>query len=541
MRACASGRTDEREDPFGSRGSRGYLAPCRVSGRTIREYSRPNADPDLDDDFMDPRGFYINTVLKAVLLLTLSVSIEAFWRMPCLSRSGLARLDPLISFGKESSHVHAIHGSSGFSETSTWSDLRAGDCTSCQVSEDKSAYWTPALYFQSTSGEFTLVQQVGGMLAYYLLYPNAGNTSLTAFPQGFQMIAGDTYQRNFTYPVPDLPKSDWTGVYTTQSFLRQAALGFNCLNYAAPAEGSLYRHFLPDKDYLDANCLNGVRFELMFPSCWNGVDVDSADHRSHVAYPSEVMTGDCPEGFSERLVSLFYETIWNTYAFKDQAGTFVLANGDPTGYGYHGDFIMGWDPDFLQSAADQCTNLSGEISDCALFTLQDASVYDNCNLTSTTADASVLAEDVVSDLTALPGNVVIDAGPGYAEGVIAASASPSSAVVPTVSYSAGSTAAVSSAYVPGAVFLEQDSSSKSTSTSSTSTSTSSASTIVTTAPPAAIPAAASQSFFSTEYSTSGLNVLEILWTEEVVTVTQSAPAKRDAKRHLHQHLRHGVA
>jgi hypothetical protein len=69
----------------------------------------------------------------------------------------------------------------------------------------------------------------------------------------------------------------------------------------------------------------------MFPSCWNGVDVDSKDHKSHVAYPSEVMTGNCPTGFETRLVSLFYETIWNTYEFNGVDGQFMIANGDPTG------------------------------------------------------------------------------------------------------------------------------------------------------------------------------------------------------------------
>lgn len=146
------------------------------------------------------------------------------------------------------------------------------------------------------------------------------------------MIAGDTNQRNFSYPVPDIQKSLWNvAPYNTQSFLRQAAVGFNCLNYAITPEGSLYRHFLPDKAYLDAHCTDGVRLELMFPSCWNGVDITSHDKKSHVAYPSQVMTGECPTGFHERLPSLFYETIWNTNAFAGQAGTFMLANGDPTG------------------------------------------------------------------------------------------------------------------------------------------------------------------------------------------------------------------
>lgn len=35
---------------------------------------------------------------------------EAFWRLPCRGRAGLARLDPLMDPGKDSYHVHAIHG-----------------------------------------------------------------------------------------------------------------------------------------------------------------------------------------------------------------------------------------------------------------------------------------------------------------------------------------------------------------------------------------------------------------------------------------------
>jgi Domain of unknown function (DUF1996) len=145
------------------------------------------------------------------------------------------------------------------------------------------------------------------------------------------MIAGDTLQRNFTWPVPDPPKSNWSPDQKTQKALSQKAIGFNCLDYSSAPEPSLFRHFLPEKSYLDANCTDGVRFELMFPSCWNGKDVDSPNHKDHVAYPDLVMDGTCPDGFDIQLPGLFYETIWNTYAFKDKAGQFVIANGDPTG------------------------------------------------------------------------------------------------------------------------------------------------------------------------------------------------------------------
>lgn len=39
------------------------------------------------------------------------------------------------------------------------------DCTTCNVKEDKSAYWTPPLYFQHQDGSVEMVPNVGGMLA----------------------------------------------------------------------------------------------------------------------------------------------------------------------------------------------------------------------------------------------------------------------------------------------------------------------------------------------------------------------------------------
>lgn len=54
----------------------------------------------------------------------------------------------------------------GFSDTSDTAALLNADCTSCRVTQDKSSYWHPALYFQDgDTGEFEAVGQVGGMLA----------------------------------------------------------------------------------------------------------------------------------------------------------------------------------------------------------------------------------------------------------------------------------------------------------------------------------------------------------------------------------------
>lgn len=50
---------------------------------------------------------------KAALVTALVGNVDAFWRMPCRDRVGLARIDPLVNFGTVSEHSHTIHGSNG--------------------------------------------------------------------------------------------------------------------------------------------------------------------------------------------------------------------------------------------------------------------------------------------------------------------------------------------------------------------------------------------------------------------------------------------
>ena len=269
---------------------------------------------------------------------------------------------------------------------------------------------TPSLHFAHTNGKTEVVPQVGGMLAYYLLLGD----DIQPFPEGFEVLAGDSRLRNFTGPVPDPPTSSWGAEDMTQEALGQKSLGFNCLNYNRAPEGSRYRHFMPDKEYLDANCANGIRAEIFFPSCWNGKDVKSDDHKSHVAYPNLIDGGKCPKGYETRLPSLFYETIWNTYAFKGKSGQFVWSNGDPTGYGYHADFINGWNTNTLRSAVNDCTNPSGRVEDCQHFTpsLQTDAEQGECKIED--IPTALLSDDCGGPSDGLCGNVPVQYGPEYA-------------------------------------------------------------------------------------------------------------------------------
>jgi hypothetical protein len=145
------------------------------------------------------------------------------------------------------------------------------------------------------------------------------------------MVAGDSSRRNSTIRVPDRPQSLWGHDDKRPEALSQKALGFNCLHYHSGAEGALERHFLPNKTFIDTQCIDGLRLELMFPSCWDGIHLDAHDHKSHLRYPDLVMQGICPKGFRKRVPSLYYETIWNTSVFQYLDGNFLLSNGDLTG------------------------------------------------------------------------------------------------------------------------------------------------------------------------------------------------------------------
>ncbi|KAH6655168.1 hypothetical protein BKA67DRAFT_534104 [Truncatella angustata] len=482
---------------------------------------------------------------------------SAFWRMECRGRVALARIDPIMSLGSTAEHAHTIHGSSAFSESADTDELLAGNCTSCAVTQDLSAYWTPALYFEFSNGTFELVQQDGGMLAYYLL--RDPNDNVKAFPEGFRMIAGDNLRRNYTVgdvSQPDPPQSNWAALgQTGQSDLEQRALGFNCLDYSKTAEAALYRHFMPEKSYLDANCPDGLRFELAFPSCWNGKDLDSDNHKSHMAYPDLVQDGNCPDGFETRLVTLFYETIWATYKYDGIDGQFVIANGDPTGFGYHGDFMMGWEEDFLQSAVDQCTNLSGLIEDCELFTIQSEEDQTQCHIE--TMPSILKVENVLGGaadvLTSLPGNLAIQYGPERA--TIGSGSGASSSASLTTTYSAPAlTYAPASSSTLGALFYEASSASSASAASSAGkatiqdipkASTSSATAPATTSAPTSASGVQYETV-STGYFTNGRVVSEIVYEEAVVYVTEdvvttvtinpTATAKAESKRSQRDHL-----
>jgi hypothetical protein len=129
-----------------------------------------------------------------------------------------------------------------------------------------------------------------------------------------------------------------------------------------------------------------------------------------MAYPDRVDSGVCPQSHPKRFISIFYEVIWDTPKFADKwygsGHPFVFSNGDETGYGYHGDFVNGWDVPTLQRAVNECTSDSGIVEDCHVFDFFTNDFANNCKIPPS------IDEQVVGTLNALPGcNPASGAGP----------------------------------------------------------------------------------------------------------------------------------
>jgi hypothetical protein len=203
----------------------------------------------------------------------------------------------------------------------TFQDARASKCSSCTIKEDRSNYWSPQLYVNFKNGSFAPVPTVGdatdtsgGMTVYYLQRRGDNATEkLHGFPEGFRMLAGDPFKRS--------PSDD--------SATR--AISFNCLGANKPETNNIPNY----------PCPGGLRAQVFFPACWNGKDLDTPDHKSHMSYPvgREYNTGGCPKEFPVHMISLFYEVLYDTAPFASEWNgdkhPFVFANGDATGYGSH--------------------------------------------------------------------------------------------------------------------------------------------------------------------------------------------------------------
>jgi len=326
--------------------------------------------------------------------LALAMPSSALVRFHC-SQLVTQRLDPLVNPGQiPSAHVHQIVGGNSFNATMDPKKNMPGEstCTSCQFTEDFSNYWTAVLYFRAQNGTYKRVRQLGnnqfttangGLTVYYMqdaIYDPEQKSKVTAFKPGFRMYIGDVQAR------------------TLVDAARYRQLTYTCLDTFVTRSPETIA-------FPDRKCKEGIFTSLRFPTCWDGVNLDSPDHMAHMSYP-ETGTfesgGPCPSTHPVRTGQLMYEVVWDTKPFndlewpKDGTQPFVWSFGDATGYANHADYIFGWKDDALQKVLDSPCHFK---TNCSEYGVKLQSVADMNKCTQPV----MVNEDIDGWLPELPG------------------------------------------------------------------------------------------------------------------------------------------
>jgi hypothetical protein len=215
----------------------------------------------------------------------------------------------------------------------------------------------------------------------------------------FQMLSGNSLKRSY----------DETTLTYLDTRLIADRVSFRCINEANDLNET---HYLNDTD-----CVNGLRAQLNFQSCWDGVNL-YLDGSAHVGYLSDIDSGVCPPDHPVQLPHLFFEVLYMTNDIDQSEGEqFVFANGDTTGYGFHGDFLNGWDMDVQTAAVTNClypTSDDGVVTECP-----DLAPSDDLNFPrDCLPQPQYWDEPVLGLLSQLPGCNPISSGPEDATQII---------------------------------------------------------------------------------------------------------------------------
>lgn len=247
--------------------------------------------------------------------------------------------DPIVYPGKQgAAHLHAFFGNTAVNFASTQESIeKTGNSTCAGGTVNRTGYWVPAVIDTKDGTPLTPYE-----ITVYYKSSSLGNVK--PFPAGLRMIAGDMKSSG------PQDRVDW-GCLSPNSEQRFTSIPANC----------------PVGNFVEAT--------INFPSCWDGVNLDSPDHKSHMAFigwNNDLRKNMCPTSHPVELPMLA-EKIKYLVTEAGSTARWRLSSDNyskdlPGGFSIHADWFNGWDPKVQEIWVKNCLQAN---RDCHGYLLGD--------------------------------------------------------------------------------------------------------------------------------------------------------------------------
>jgi Domain of unknown function (DUF1996) len=293
--------------------------------------------------------------------------------------------DPIVYPGKPgAAHLHTYFGNTEANAASTGASLLASGNSTCDGGTlNRTAYWLPSI--MDANGQ--PVASIANMIYYKQGYQGLTRDQIvSSLPNGLELVAGDP---KATADAGDRRVVHWS--CSTESWRGR-------------------KGFIPE-------CPAGetMKAEINFPQCWDGKNLSSADHTSHMAYG--VWQVGCPATHPVGIPAIAFNVQWEvppggTTGWRLSSDMY---QGGAGGYSLHADMIMAWDPTTSSTWLKNCVK---DNADCHVNQISDtaALIYGSRNgdatppptvpsattIPATTIPASTISPTTVRPTTAPP-------------------------------------------------------------------------------------------------------------------------------------------
>lgn len=240
--------------------------------------------------------------------------------------SHYAPVDPLVFPGQlNASHIHVFFGNTGADQNSTDQSLRTTGNSTCRGgTANRSSYWVPAMI---DMGSGLPVDPAESDFYYKSGYMGVSPASIQPMPEGLRMIAGSAANSSDI----GVENSHYTWV---------------CHN-----TGINRGQRIPDCPVGDL-----LELSIAFPQCWDGVNLNSPDHKSHMAYGLGENRG-CPSSHPVPLPEVSFHVLW-PITQPGQTANWRLSSDvyadSAAGYSAHADWFNGWKKDISDAWGIHC-------------------------------------------------------------------------------------------------------------------------------------------------------------------------------------------